>query len=459
MRFKLFGKLLILATGITLSIPFAAQAQLFPLSENDWSSPEFVSRYLGSYGVDTELNPEITAEEQAIFQDLTPFIEDDVENGIFFLEPKINGASSAALDYMLGQLYLENNQPKEAIGAYSSAIRKFPNFLRAYKNISIAYMQLNDCEGAKPNMSKVLELGRADGLIYGMIGYCHIEDENFSSSMSAYSLARLHEPDKRNWKVGYAQATLQANKFQDAIVALDELVTENPDDATYLLLQSNAFLALGNDEDAISNLEVVNRLGAASGVSLSLLGDLYMRTGIPALALKSYLAALDKDNRPNFRSASRALEYFAQQERWQNAEAYLNRLKTAYGSEINENDQIILMIMEAEIEQGNGKYADAANLLNVAVSKAPLNGKALLLLAQNNKLLGDYERAELYYDRASNIDEYAYEALTDNARMAVSFRKLSRALSLLEDANKIKPSSLIDNNIRILKNAINAGGA
>ena len=116
------------------------------------------------------------------------------------------------------------------------------------------------------------------------------------------------------------------------------------------------------------------------------------------------------------------------------------------------------MVLEAQVAQGNVQYSEAALLLNDAVNRDPMNGKALLLLAQNHKNSGDYERAEFYFDRAAKVDEFAFEALTDNARMAVSFRKLSRALSLLEKANNIRPSSTIDNNIRILKNALNVGG-
>ena len=47
---------------ISITIPIESYAQLFPLSENDWNNPEFVERYLGSYGVDMELSPEITLE-------------------------------------------------------------------------------------------------------------------------------------------------------------------------------------------------------------------------------------------------------------------------------------------------------------------------------------------------------------------------------------------------------------
>ncbi len=452
------SKVHIISILVAMLLPMTSFAQLYPLSENDWQNPEFIERYLGSYGIDMELSPEISPAEAAVMSGLAPFIEDDVESGIFFLEPQITPESSAALDYMLAQLYLENEQADMAIEAYSRAIRKFPNFLRAYKNISLAYMQSNNCEGAMPHLNKVMELGRADGLIYGFLGYCYLEDEKFSSSMSAYANARLFEPDKENWKVGYVQAAMQARKYQDAIVALNELVIDEPEDATYLMLQTNAYIALGDDEDAISNLEVINRLGKANGMSHTLLGDLYMRNDVPALALRSYLAALGANQRPNFARASRAVDFFASEERWQNATAYMNRLKAVFGDNLTDSEQVELSIMEAQIAQGNGDFASAATLLNDAVTKAPLHGKALLLLAQNNKNAGDYERAEIYYDRAAEVEDVAYDALTDNARMAVSFRRFERALSLLNRASQIRPSAMLDNNIRIVENAINSGG-
>ena len=81
-----------------------------------------------------------------------------------------------------------------------------------------------------------------------------------------------------------------------------------------------------------------------------------------------------------------------------------------------------------------------------------------MLLAQNHKQAGAYERAEFYYDRAALIDEFAYDALTDNARMAVSFKRLQRALNLLTKANGIRTSATLKENIRILENAIRAKG-
>ena len=43
-------------------------AQVFPLSQNSWSNPDFVKRFLGSYGVLTEKEPQITSDESETFK-------------------------------------------------------------------------------------------------------------------------------------------------------------------------------------------------------------------------------------------------------------------------------------------------------------------------------------------------------------------------------------------------------
>lgn len=451
---KIKSYLTLLAITQIFLWPFQSFAQLFPLSENSWSNPEFVKRYMGSYGVDTELSPEITEVESVILQDLSTFIEEDVMSGINFLLPKITDTSSPALDFMMGQMYLQNGDNADAIKYYSKAIIKFPSFLRAYKNISLAYMQNNDCDAAMPYLNKVLDMGRADGLIYGFLGYCNLSREKYSAALSAYSIARLYQPDSRDWKTGAAQASYQAGQYQAAIILLDELIEQSGPDATYLMLQANSHLALDNYDSAIADLEILGRSNKATGASQMLLGDLYMQKEIPDLAIRSYLSALETNSRPDFNRASKAFDYLTKIENWTDADSYLAKLTGIYKDKLNEQENISLMVMQAQINQGKDNYSDASKTLSTVIAKDPTNGKALLLMARNYRHSGNYEQAEFYYDRAKSSSDFAYEALTENARMAVDFRKYSRALNLLERAYEINPSSELKTNIDILQNSI-----
>ena len=43
-------------------------AQSYPLSENSWDNPDFVDRFMGSYGVDTAISPSLSREEADVFR-------------------------------------------------------------------------------------------------------------------------------------------------------------------------------------------------------------------------------------------------------------------------------------------------------------------------------------------------------------------------------------------------------
>ena len=107
------------AVGSTLALSFSinAQSKTFPLSENSWSNPAFVQRFMGSYGVDTGLNPSITSEDKELFQELVPLIQADPNQAINFLRTKITRESNAALDYTMGNLFFQTQKNSYAIQA------------------------------------------------------------------------------------------------------------------------------------------------------------------------------------------------------------------------------------------------------------------------------------------------------------------------------------------------------
>ena len=71
------------------------------------------------------------------------------------------------------------------------------------------------------------------------------------------------------------------------------MITDNPDNTDYWILQSNAYLGLDESLKAARNLEVVQRLDKADIQTLSLLGDIYMNNEMPDIALNAYLLAAE----------------------------------------------------------------------------------------------------------------------------------------------------------------------
>ena len=428
---------------------FSAVAQTFPLMENNWNDPSFVKRFMGSYGIHSEIEPRVSFDESEQLSLIIPLVENDVNAAIVELTKFAKPESSAVFDFLLGQMHLQNGNYDLAIVEYEKAIKKFPEFLRAYKNISLAHIQLDQCKKARPHILKVLEMGSADGLNYGFLAHCYFQDEKYATALNAYRMARVFQPDNRDWKIGEAQAFLMSENYNNAIILFDELIVDYPQEERYWMLQANAYMARDDRKKAAANLEIVKRMNKATTDSLLLLGNLYIAEGMPALAYSAFSGALKENKAPEFKKITKAFDYLARASNWSDATLFLTEIKKVYPKN---NFQI----MEAQLAIGKGNSKQAASILRKIVERDPMDGVALLLLAQNYWDQNDFERAEFMYERAAGLQEFAYEAFRMNARMAVEQNRLEHALGLLQSAAKIKSDDTLQQNIKIIGNAVKA---
>lgn len=446
MVFKMTYKIL---TLLLITGSFTASAQTFPLMENNWQDPSFVKRFMGSYGIHSEIEPRVDPDEREQLGAVIPLVEKDIEAAITKLTKLAKPESSAVFDFLLGQMYLQSAKYDKAIAAYKTAIKKFPEFMRAYKNMGLAHIQLDQCEKARPYILKVMEMGAADGLSYGFLAHCYLQDEKYATALNAYKMARLFQPDNRDWKSGEAQASLMAEKYNDAIILLDELITDYPQEPGYWMMQANAYMALEDRGRAAANLEIVKKMNKATAQSLLLLGNIYIAEDMSKLAYPAFSAALRQKEKPAFERARKAFDYLVSDRNWSDATQFLSDIKKAYPKN---NFQI----MDAHLAIGKGNTKQAARLLKEVVNRDPMNGEALMLLAHNYWQQDDFERAEFMYERAARLEKFTYNALRMNARMAVGQNRLKHALGLLQAAAKIKSNHILKQNIRILKNAVKA---
>ncbi|MFW6354709.1 MAG: hypothetical protein ACOC3I_10030, partial [Verrucomicrobiota bacterium] len=102
-----------LASLATLAtVPLFALPAPYPLTENTFDNPDFVRRFVGTYGVDTAISPEMTREEADLFQTIAPLMERDPASAVAQIEAfkttKANAGEdySPVLDYTLGSLAL-----------------------------------------------------------------------------------------------------------------------------------------------------------------------------------------------------------------------------------------------------------------------------------------------------------------------------------------------------------------
>ena len=119
---------------------FGQSQPSFLETQQFWQSEEFINKFMATYGVKSEVEPKINAEEKKLFNDLIPVIQQDPDMAISILQGRINAQSSAALEFTLGNLYAQTSNNLKAVNQYRAAIKKFPDFQRAHMNLGICLL-------------------------------------------------------------------------------------------------------------------------------------------------------------------------------------------------------------------------------------------------------------------------------------------------------------------------------
>ena len=455
----------LLATFLALSLGTAAFGQLRYPSEAYWSDPDNVNAFLGTYGVLGPVEPKISTEEQVILKNLIEILKlGDKNLAIQTLLPAVTPQASAALDFTLANLYFESGKLDDAIRYYRSALQKEPEFVRAHKNLGIILVQKGQFPDAIGPLSKTLNLGKPDGITYGLLGLVFLNAGDSLSAESAYRNAIVFAPETNDWKLGLARSLLEQQKFDESIAILDFLLAAKPEDSSLWLVQANAFLGKGEAQKAAANYEIVKRMGKANADSLNLLGDIYMNEDMKELALESYLSALDKDPNQTIDRPLRAAEVLTNRGALDEAQQMITRIRNNYSDISNEND-LILLKLQARNDIAKDRREDAVKVLEQIVEREPLDGEALILLARyySQTQTDDPDvkedmvsKAALLYERAAKIREFESRALLSHAQMLVGREKYAEAVPLLERVVLIDPS---DNKSRYLQQVRNARDA
>lgn len=263
----------------------SAHAQFQPWQGQEiLQDPEWRKRFLGSYGFLSGQEPPIKQQELELLREVIDLMKVNLPAATARLQAASGPDSSAALDFILANLYFQGGSLDQAKTAYQNAIGKFPDFRRAQKNLGLLLVQEQDFATAATHLAKAVDLGDRGGRNYGLLGYCYLNLDNAFAAEVAYRNAMLQEPDSRDWKLGLARALLSMNKNEEAVALFNGMIADDPDDTTAWMLQANAYLALDQPAQAAVNLETVQLLGKAEPSTLKLLGDIYMNEGQPWMA-------------------------------------------------------------------------------------------------------------------------------------------------------------------------------
>lgn len=410
------------------------QLSAFPLTDSSPNSPEFRKQFMASYGVNAEIEPTLTQKDRPLYESIEPHLKSDPRYAIQQVENKLTSESSAAFDFLLGNLYYSIQDFNASKQNLQNAIKKFPSFRRAYRTLALIEVQQDNLSASIPLWLKVIALGGGDAQSYGLLGYAYLNEEKYKSALTAYEMARMFAPESHDYKRGEAQCLLMTQNYDGAIALFDELIAESPGKADYWLFQANAFLSKENHKNAIANLEIAHELGKPSWSSLVLLGDLYLSQNTFQLAIATYQKALNKHPSISVDKALIPLRSLLQMRHYEEAKAYLETFDQVFKEKLAPGQQVERSLMNARIDFGLGNEETARKRLQLILSTDPLNGHALILLGNHEKEKGNLAEAELHLERASHLPDFQAEAWESLGKLAIERRDFKQAVHFFQKA-------------------------
>lgn len=438
--FTLVSGLLFLVSSLSFS------ADPLPLSTSYWKDEAFLKSFNGSYRIEARIEPNVSTEERGILVEIQNLMAEDKR--IAALEKLKSSAftkSSPALTFNLANLYFETGDIKNAIISYQSALKEYPSFRRAHRNLALALVRENDLKNALTHLTESIQLGDAEGSTYGLLGYCRLSREEFDSALQAYRMAQITEPDVAEWKAGIAQCLQHLDKNTEAIALLEEVIRQRPLESSYSILKANIHLELDQLDDAVKALELPFRLKLLPPDPTLLLADLHLRANRKTSAQTAIEAAFsNKTSPPSSSAILRVINTASLQEDWK-------LVKTLFEQTQSEKSDRALGIAKARyLIASNEDIAAGVAALRKLTQEDPTDGQALLTLAKHLAETKQPESAELFLERATVDPTTAYEAFVELARLHVSQSRYAEALTAIDKALALNPTE----SLRIYRQAL-----
>lgn len=424
-----------------------------------WNDPDFQRRLMGSYGFASDTEPRMTPEEQATYRDkIVPLLREDPKKAIGPLESLAKPSASAVFDFTLGNVYFQNDDLTNAVKHFEAALAKFPDYLRAEKNLAFALVRDGKYAEAIKPLTRTVALGGADGRVFGLLGFTCMDQGRYVSAEAAYRQALIFEPDNIDFKLGLVKCSLANANYDYALALLEELIKQYPERESLWSLEANIYIQKDQTAKAAISLEMLRRLGKATAPNLFLLGDLYMAQEARDLALDAYLEAIDKDGGQNLAKALRPAQILVGRGAWEEARKLFAKIRSTGGG-LTGADELKLLKLKSRVALATGEGEKAIATLEQIIRQDPLDGEALLLAGDYYAKNGQKEKAEFRYRSAANIPGYEADACVKHAQLLVQSQKYAQAAELLRKAQKVKPRDNVQRYLEKVEQLARAGHA
>ncbi len=403
-------------------------------------SAEFQKQLAESYLSETDVEPRVSVKERETMIKVMEFIAgNQMPQAIELLEKSRGEAVSAVFDFTLANVHFQREEYEPAAAAYAVAVKKFPKFRRAWRNLGLIYMRLNQFDKAIPALTKMVEQGGGDGLAFGLLGFAYASLENQLAAESAYRMAILLDPGTLDWKMGLVRSFYKQERWHDVIALVGKLINDNPQRGDLWLLQANAYIGLNQPMRAAENYEIMDQMGQSTLASLMMLADIYINEGLYGQAVDVYIKAMALDPKVKPERAVRAAKVLTARGALDDTRRLLDYIDQHHAEQFSADERKDVLKLRARLAVAQGAGEEESRLLEEIVKLDPLDGEALILLGQYKLRAGDRDQAIFYFERAAAMEKFEADAKVRHAQLLVREGKYDQALPLLRRAQQVNP--------------------
>jgi tetratricopeptide (TPR) repeat protein len=395
-----------------------------------------------SRGFLKEGEPEVTAEEYALYEKISPMLESQPQFAIKLLESLGTGSGppSPAFEFILGNAYFMAGETDKAEASFLDAVKRYPSFIRAWNNLGVLYYSTGRYGEAIPCLARSLSLGDQRPDTFGLLGYCLERTGEPVTAEADYLQALARDPENPDWMEGLLRLYTQERRYGSAESVARELIRLRPAERRFWLSYAEILLGEGRRLPAMAVLEAAAGSGVAGPDELDLLADLYAQEGLDpeaaAICGRLLAAAPARGERELLRFARVLLAAG----RPAQAEDALGRLPAALAPA----DRIELLRIQAELFADRREWPQARRKLEALLRLSPLDGRALLGLGDAELAEGDPGRAAFAFEAASRIPDSAYAADLGLANLELKGSHYDRCAEYLRKALRIEPSDAVE---------------
>ncbi|MEO0795793.1 MAG: tetratricopeptide repeat protein [Verrucomicrobiota bacterium] len=445
MHFRLFSLFLSLVLGAFNAL---GQPSLNSISFND---PAFKERFLGSYGFDGPREPSVTPEEQGVLQSIYPLMQNgQVVEAARRLQNATKPNSSAALDYTLANLYLQNGDTNSAENAYRAALAKQPGFVRAWRNLGLMLAQSGRNDEAMLALQQAIERGDQTAATRGTLAFCHYQNDDYAAALEGYEEAVFLDANSADWQLGRAQCLIELDRAEEALSSVEQYLKSHPGHVEARRVAANACVALNDWERVVAHLETLRRSSRADDRVLLQLGRAYLVLELPRLATAAFTDSIRSPRKPQVEELLDAANLLAGRNYSSEAEALLEVILQHYSESIQGKPLVQLLLLRARLKMNQADPKAAAEILEEVIRLDALNVDALLLLADAERRQGNLEKAEVLLERTIDVDETSADAWLEIARVYVDQNRWTQAITALQRSQALRPDERVERYLKSL---------